>query len=153
PPRQDLRPRRPVHPRPGRHARRPARPGRCGMSARLILGPEAPREERWRPVVGHEGHYEVSDQGRIRSVPHVRITKAGQRYPVRGQLLTPAVHPTGYPQVYLSVEGKTVPRKVHALVAEAFIGPRPEGHQIAHNDGDRLNSRLENLRYATAAEN
>src|SRR5690606_27606505 len=84
--------------------------------------------------------------------PHVRITKAGQRYPVRGQLLTPAVHLTGYPQGYLSVEGKTVPRKVHALVAEAFIGPRPEGHQIAHNDGDRLNSRLENLRYATAAE-
>src|SRR3546814_16009402 len=36
---------------------------------------------------------------------------------------------------------------------EAFVGPRPDGMEVAHNDGDPLNNRLENLRYATPAEN
>jgi hypothetical protein len=42
---------------------------------------------------------------------------------------------------------------VHRLVAAAFIGACPEGHVVAHGDGDRANPRVENLRYATAVEN
>lgn len=48
---------------------------------------------------------------------------------------------------------KKVTRTVHSMVAEAFIGPRPEGAHIAHWNNDRADNRLENLRYATPKEN
>nr|WP_232111245.1 HNH endonuclease signature motif containing protein [Nocardia wallacei] len=44
-------------------------------------------------------------------------------------------------------------RTAHSLVAEAFIGPRPEGLQVCHNDGDPTNNMLANLRYDTPSEN
>lgn len=44
-------------------------------------------------------------------------------------------------------------RTIHQLVAEAFIGPRPEGLETCHNDGDPTNNHVGNLRYATHAEN
>ncbi len=43
--------------------------------------------------------------------------------------------------------------KVHHLVAEAFIGPRPPGMVVCHNNGDPLDNRVENLRYDTQANN
>lgn len=42
---------------------------------------------------------------------------------------------------------------VHGLVAEVFIGPRPEGLDVCHNDGDKSNNRASNLRYDTHSEN
>lgn len=44
-------------------------------------------------------------------------------------------------------------RSVHALVAEAFIGPRPSGLEVNHKDGDKRNNRPENLEYVTRSEN
>jgi hypothetical protein len=42
---------------------------------------------------------------------------------------------------------------VHHLVLEAFVGPRPAGHEAAHGDGDKTNNALANLRWATPKEN
>lgn len=44
-------------------------------------------------------------------------------------------------------------RNVHSLVAEVFIGPRPEGMQVNHKDGNRYNNSVENLEYVTPSEN
>lgn len=90
--------------------------------------------EIWKPVVGHPG-YEVSNVGRVRSLLTCCI-------------LRPALN-RGYPAVCL--RGKT--RKVHALVAEAFIGPRPEGQEVRHYNGDKRDARKRNLRYGTRAQN
>jgi hypothetical protein len=59
----------------------------------------------------------------------------------------------GYRQVGLSRDGKRHCRKVHRLVAERFIGPRPAGMQIRHLDGTRTNNTPANLSYGTAIEN
>lgn len=96
--------------------------------------------EDWRVVVGYEGRYEVSSLGRVRN------SRTGH------VLATPRSGRGRYPQVTLS-DGKARTRRVHVLVAEAFIGPRPADMQIAHNDGNSANNAVENLRYATSQEN
>lgn len=109
--------------------------------------------EVWRPVVGYEGMYSVSDQGRIRGdarlVPHM---VDGKRLPER--ILKPRINKaTGYPTVNLTRENKRRTFTVHILVAAAFLGPRPFGMEVAHGDGDRTNPRLSNLRYTTKVGN
>lgn len=87
-------------------------------------------------------NYEVSTLGRVR-----RLTASKGTY--RGRLKKPSISGTGY--AIVNIERK--PRKVHALVLETFIGPRPAGCDACHNDGSRLNSTLLNLRWASRIEN
>lgn len=112
--------------------------------------------EIWRPVVGKEGQYEVSDLGRVRSLdryvelaPSARIP-AGMTVFRLGRVLRPHTLPYGHQQVML---GRDLNTLVHKLVAEAFLGPRPEGCEVCHNDGDATNNRVDNLRWDTRTGN
>ena len=60
---------------------------------------------------------------------------------------------TGYPRVTLTAAGRRQRVFVHRLIAETFLGPCPEGLEVAHLNGDRRDSRLSNLRYVTRSEN
>ena len=102
-----------------------------------------PTGEEWRPVVGYEGLYEVSSLGRVR-----RMLKRG-RAP---KTLVPVLRGGRY-RVSLCREGVSTQAKIAHLVAAAFHGPRPDGFDVAHNDGDALNDSASNLRYATRREN
>ena len=108
------------------------------MSAPLL-------DENWRAAIGFEGRYEVSDLGRVRSLPRPRVRAA--------RLLAANPGDNGYPIVSLRRDGQGHSRRVHVLVAEAFIGPRPPGQVIRHLDGDSLNNSLTNLAYGTPSEN
>lgn len=105
--------------------------------------------ETWRPVVGYEGYYEVSERGRVRSM--TRLDNHGRRKV--GRVLRAGVAGNGYLLVSLWRDGIAASRTVHSLVAEAFIGPRPEGMDVCHADGDRLNPVATNLRYDTRSAN
>lgn len=108
-------------------------------------------EEQWRPVAGFEGLYEVSDEGRVRSFPRpVRVRGNGIRV-MGGKVLTP--HPLNHGHQLVFLYPGHVARTVHALVAEAFLGPRPEGNVIRHLDGNPENNRLSNLCYGTQSDN
>lgn len=102
----------------------------------------------WRPVVGYEGIYEVSSDGLIRSLP--RTDTKGR--PIKGRLMRPSMAGR-YPSVPLCKNARRKTSAVHIIVAAAFLGPRPQGMDVAHNDGDVSNARLSNLRYATHKEN
>lgn len=104
--------------------------------------------ERWLPVAGYEGLYEVSNLGRVKSYP--RKTASGVR---GGCALKPLNHSFGYSIVVLYKDAKRQMCYVHALVAEAFIGGRPAGMQACHNDGNPKNNCLSNLRWDTVAGN
>lgn len=109
--------------------------------------------EQWRPVVGHEDSYEVSSHGRMRSLDRVYADSRGWMYHRRGKLLNPGLSGTKgkqYRHVSLTMGAR---QKVHAIVAAAFIGPRPPGMQVCHIDGDRFNNQADNLRYGTPSEN
>lgn len=100
------------------------------------------RTPEWRPVVGYEGRYEVSDAGDVRSLLR------GGRMLSRNRLSM------GYRSVRLTKTGvPPLEVKVHRLVLEAFVGPLPEGMVTRHLDGDHLNNELSNLAYGTYAEN
>jgi len=104
--------------------------------------------ETWKPVVGFEGRYEVSDLGRVRS-----LTVRTHRRLIFGRVLKQSPHRQGYPCVCLADGSKGKYCKVHKLVTEAFLGQCPEGKCVAHNDGSTTNNALSNLRYATLKEN
>lgn len=113
--------------------------------------------ERWLPVVGYVGLYEVSDCGRVRSVDRV-LERGGRWGPrklrLRGQAIRPATKDYGHRFVSLSDhDGHESLRYVHVLVLEAFVGPRPDGLVTCHNDGDSANNRLDNLRWDTQSSN
>ena len=115
-----------------------------------------PKEE-WRAVPGYEGLYEVSSLGRVRSLDRVVYTvryhaASGPRR-ILGYYLRARSNPAGYPMVDLQRDSKPTAMAVHAIVALAFLGPRPDGYEVAHGNGDRADARLENLRYATPKEN
>lgn len=118
-------------------------------------------KERWKPVYGYEGYYEVSNLGNVRTVERY-VTKTianGNSFPklCKSKLLSPHLNKDGYPTVNLRKEGKvsnpTKCRPVHILVIEAFKGPRPEHLQTCHKNGKRDDPRLSNLRYGTAKKN
>ena len=101
-------------------------------------------DEVWLPVVGYEGAYQVSNWGRVRSLPGfargARIRKA-----------TPAGK--GHLRVELSLYNQPRSIYVHRMVLEAFVGPCPDGMEGCHNDGDPTNNHLDNLRWDTRSEN
>lgn len=119
-------------------------------------------EERWLPVMGYEGIYEISDLGRIRSLDRVVVDDmvAGLRIRrFRGRMLKP--YPVGalregvrpYLGFRLCREGTVTPVKIQTLVAEAFIGPRPDGLVIRHKNDDGRDNRAVNLEYGTYTDN
>ena len=59
----------------------------------------------------------------------------------------------GYLIARLWKEGVVYQRPVHSLVCEAFIGPKPDGHEINHKDGIKAHNGVENLEYCTRSEN
>ena len=110
--------------------------------------------EKWCPVEGYEGFYEVSDLGRVRSVDrHIRRSQGGTQL-ARGRVLRPCrMKRGGYLGVSLWRRGRARTRYVHALVAQAFLGDPPSGHEVNHRDGDKSNNSPANLEWVTRAEN
>ena len=103
-------------------------------------------------------HYAVTEDGRVYSKPRTDSLgrSQGDRY------LTPKTRKNTknyrgngntYQAVTLSIGGKYIDRYVHQMVAETYLGPRPEGHVIDHIDGNMSNNSASNLEYVTREEN
>lgn len=109
--------------------------------------------EQWRDIPGWEETYQVSNRGRIRGKDIDRLDKNGRPWRKKGTIHGQHVKPNGYVYVNLKSKPRKQRRYVHQLVLEAFVGPRPEGAEACHDNGDREDNRLENLRWDTVSEN
>ena len=110
--------------------------------------------EIWKDVPGYEGQYQVSDQGRVRSLDRTisQMSRCGTLYlkDIKGVVLRPGRMPAGHMSVSL---GRNNSQCVHKLVLLAFVGPAPDGHECLHGNGDPSDNRLENLRWGTRGDN
>lgn len=110
--------------------------------------------ETWLPIAGHEGKYVISDRGRVKSLERTveMVSRWGdpmmRRVPEK--VLSPTFNP--YPRVRLGGKGNPW-RYVHHLMAEAFIGERPDCALVLHRDDVPTNNVLSNLYYGSPSQN
>lgn len=106
-------------------------------------------EEAWKDIAGYEGLYQVSNFGRVKSLG--RIDRFNKKWDAR--ILIPHCVGKNYLAVGLCKDGVVKSRRVHRLVAEAFI-PNPQGKpQVNHKDGNKGNNFASNLEWSTNSEN
>lgn len=94
----------------------------------------------WRPMPGFEKYYQVSEYGEVWSINRQIILRGG-------------IDKKGYHRVRVGYGDFKYTWKVHRLVAQIFIGTCPEGYQVNHIDGVKLNNHFSNLEYVTHLEN
>lgn len=94
--------------------------------------------ETWKDIKGYEGLYQVSDEGNIRS---------------KNGIIRPSKNNSGYLVTHLSKDGRVKSRLVHRIVAIAFLGDVPMGKEVDHINENKLDNRVENLRYLSRFDN
>ena len=113
-------------------------------------------EEIWKDIEGYEGLYQVSNQGRVRSldrcVNHGGRSNKGLSLK-KGKILSQGKDGNGYPSVMLSKNSKTKRRHVYRFVAELFV-PNPYNlPEVNHKDENKMNSCADNLEWCTRSYN
>lgn len=99
----------------------------------------------WKDIKNYEGIYQVSSSGLIQSLP--------RNYRPEAKILKTAIGVWGYPRIGLSKDNKMKNFPLAAIVAEAFLGPRPLMKVINHKDGNKSNNHIENLEYVSPRYN
>jgi len=113
--------------------------------------------EIWKAVYGYEGRYEVSTFGRVRSLNRKIMMDNGKFKTIQGRILKPRLEGYEISKRYLFVslykDGKEKQRKIHHLVLEAYVGHRPRNMEGCHKNGNSLDNKVSNLKWATRKEN
>lgn len=104
------------------------------------------RIENWKPIVGYENVYSVSDMGRVRRDLQCKGARAGK-------ILAASKSKAGYPTINPKFRNVRATFNVHELVLTTFVGPRPKGCCCNHKDGNKANNWIENLEWVTHSEN
>ena len=99
-------------------------------------------DEIWRDIIGYEGHYKVSNYGRVKG-----------SYRGLNKILRPTVNPDGYIYFRLSLNNELNGKLAHVLVAKAFIDNPQNKPQVNHCDGMKWNNHVSNLEWVTPSEN
>ena len=107
--------------------------------------------EIWKDIVGYEGLYQVSNHGRVKSLPKRKGKGAGY---IKGEsILRHSVNSRGYCNIILCKGGRTKTFALHRLVAEHFIENTLNLPEVDHKDRNTVNNHVSNLRWATRVEN
>ena len=109
--------------------------------------------EEWKDIEGYEGLYQVSNEGRVRSLNKLVSSKGGSKSLRKGKIMKPHIADNGYLRVILQNNGKIKNFPLHYLVIKTFVGEKPEGMQINHKDECKTNNFVENLEYCTPKYN
>jgi len=106
--------------------------------------------EEWKPVVGFEDRYDVSNFGNVRT--SINSPHRNARIHL-GKMIKPKLEKSGYLRLHLNFDGERKFFFVHTIVLNAFSGPRPPGFVARHLDGNRINNASHNLEWSTQKDN
>lgn len=109
--------------------------------------------EVWKDVNSFEGYYMVSNKGNVKSIKRVVVGTDNKKYFVKEKILTKQLDRNGYEVVLFRRSKKSYQKKVHRLVAEAFIHNEKHKPQVNHIDEVKTNNNFTNLEWVTAKEN
>jgi hypothetical protein len=109
--------------------------------------------EKWKPVIGYEDYYQVSDLGRVRSLDRVVNSRNNCTRIIPGRILKPINSGGRYIVFLTDGNSNSRQRRIHHMVLETFVGPRPKGMDGCHDDDIQDNNKLSNLRWDTRSEN
>lgn len=107
------------------------------------------KKEIWKPVVGYEGLYEVSNWGRVKSFDTYRKGSNGSIRIYKGRILKQGTTKYGYKYVVLCKNGKLKNCYVHRLVAQAFLDNPNNLPCVNHKDECKSNNNVVNLEFCT----
>ena len=109
--------------------------------------------EIWKDIKGYEGLYQVSNLGNVKRLSVLKLN--GRYYSMCKEKLIKTVVGNGYKQLTLYLNGEKSTKKVHQLVAIAFLNHIPNGMDLVvnHKDFNRLNNHIDNLEIVTSREN
>lgn len=111
-------------------------------------------QEIWNDIQGYEGLYQVSNFGRVKSLPKKHDISMGKGYYItKERILQPGEDKDGYLQVGLRKNKKTKMRKIHRLVAETFIPNLNNLPQVNHKDENKQNNDVINLEWCNNSYN
>lgn len=110
-------------------------------------------KEVWKDVKGYEGYYQVSNFGRVKSVPRIITYVDGRVWNYNGKMLSTRLNRDGYPCLGLVKDTEQKHVRVHRLVAEAFIDNPHEYLEVNHIDEDKANNHYTNLEWCTRKYN
>lgn len=110
-------------------------------------------KEIWKDIEGFENMYQVSNLGKVKSLPRTILRKDGKKLQIKEQILKGSKDTKGYIQVELKKDGKRNIKVIHRLVANAFISNKDNKEQVNHIDGNKENNCISNLEWVTCQEN
>lgn len=111
-------------------------------------------EEIWKDIEGYENLYQVSNMGNVKSLERYELTNGRVKIRKRKEkILKPHPNGEGYPCVVLSKNSNQKTHRVHRLVAQAFIPNIDNKPCVDHINRNKLDNRVENLRWVTNQEN
>jgi len=109
--------------------------------------------EVWKEICGFDGNYLVSNYGRVKSTFKVIERSDGTSHTRVSKVLKPATDARGYLRVAMSHKGRLITKKVHRLVAIAFIENKLNYPQVNHIDCNKKNNHFSNLEWVTNSQN
>lgn len=109
--------------------------------------------EIWKDIYGHVGSYQISNLGRVKSLPRSIIRSNGMKQTFKGKLLSLNTNEFGYKTIMLYNMNKYSCYKIHRLVAGAFLLNPENKSDVNHLDGVKSNNNINNLEWATRSEN
>jgi len=109
--------------------------------------------EKWKPIVGYEGLYEISNLGRVKSMARVIKRSINGEQKVGEIFLKFELASNGYYRVSLWKDNVKKNKTIHRLVATHFVNNTNNKKTVNHKDGNKLNNKASNLEWATYCEN
>ena len=107
--------------------------------------------EEWRDIIGYEGYYQVSNLGRVKSLP--RVVRTDKLFNIKGSIKKSSINTKGYFVTSLRINNKSEVKYLHRLIAETFISNPNNYPQVCHKNDIKTDNTLDNLYWGTPKDN